>query len=477
MSLSQFLLILRARYKVALLTLLLVISTTLVVSLILPKEYSASTAIVIDVKSPDPVMGMILPGALTPGYMATQIDIIISDRVAQRVVKLLRMDESPAIREQWMEATEGEGDLTVWLADLLKKKLNVKPSRDSNVINIEFSGADPSFAAVVANAFAQAYIDINLELKVDPARQHANWFDDQTKALRDKLEKARQALSSQQQETGIIATEERLDYEISKLHDLSTQLTIAQGLTSDSSSRRKATQNPDTLLEVMQNPLVNSLKSDIARLEAKLQESSVNLGRNHPQTQRATSELASLRNRLASEIKQIQNSISTSYEVGKHKEDELLDAIERQKSRVLELNKQRDQISVLQRDVEAAQRNFEAVSQRSAHTRLESLAVQTNIAILNAAAIPIEHSRPRILLNVLVSIFLGTLLALGIAVMLELLNRRVRSEEDLLQIIEAPMLAAISTGRARRPASSTKKSRLLGLRSPRRAIGMELTEH
>jgi polysaccharide biosynthesis transport protein len=477
MSLSQFLLILRARYKVALLTLLLVISTTLVVSLILPKEYSASTAIVIDVKSPDPVMGMILPGALTPGYMATQIDIIISDRVAQRVVKLLRMDESPAIREQWMEATEGEGDLTVWLADLLKKKLNVKPSRDSNVINIEFSGADPSFAAVVANAFAQAYIDINLELKVDPARQHANWFDDQTKALRDKLEKARQALSSQQQETGIIATEERLDYEISKLHDLSTQLTIAQGLTSDSSSRRKATQNPDTLLEVMQNPLVNSLKSDIARLEAKLQESSVNLGRNHPQTQRATSELASLRNRLASEIKQIQNSISTSYEVGKHKEDELLDAIERQKSRVLELNKQRDQISVLQRDVEAAQRNFEAVSQRSAHTRLESLAVQTNIAILNAAAIPIEHSRPRILLNVLVSIFLGTLLALGIAVMLELLNRRVRSEEDLLQIIEAPMLAAISTGSARRPASNTKKSRLLGLRSPRRAIGMELTEH
>ncbi len=82
--------------------------------------------------------------------------------------------------------------------------------------------------------------------------------------------------------------------------------------------------------------MVASLKSDIARLEAKLQESSVNLGRNHPQTQRATSELASLRNRLASEIKQIQNSISTSYEVGKHKEDELLDAIERQKSRVLE---------------------------------------------------------------------------------------------------------------------------------------------
>src|SRR6476660_5154299 len=110
MTLSQFLRILQARYKVVLLTLLLVARTTLVVSLILPKEYMAYTAVLVDVKSPDPLVGMVLPGSLTPGYMATQIDIINSDRVAHRVVKLLRMDESPAIREQWIEATEGEGD-------------------------------------------------------------------------------------------------------------------------------------------------------------------------------------------------------------------------------------------------------------------------------------------------------------------------------------------------------------------------------
>jgi succinoglycan biosynthesis transport protein ExoP len=476
MTLSQFLLILRARYKIALLTLLLVVSTTLVVSLILPKEYTANAAVVVDVKSPDPLVGMVLPGSLTPGYMATQIDIINSDRVAQRVVKLLRMDESPAINEQWVEATGGQGELTVWLAELLKKKLNVKPSRDSNVINIEFSGAEPSFAAVVANAFVQAYIDINLDLKVEPARQTAGWFEDQTKALRDKLEKARQALSAHQQETGIIAADERLDHEVAKLNDLSTQLTIAQGQTSDSSSKRRSAENPDTLAEVMQNPLINSLKSDIARLEAKLQESGVNLGRNHPQTQRAQSELASLRNRLASETRQIHNSISTSYEVGKRKEEELLEAIERQKKHVLELNRQRDQISVLQHDVEAAQRSFEAVSQRSSHTRLESLAIQTNISVLNQAAIPTEHSRPRILLNVLISIFLGTLLAVGVAFMLELRNRRVRSVEDLAEVIELPVLATISVDK-KGLSSATRKRRLLGRIAPRRQIGWEAAEH
>ena len=110
----------------------------------------------IDVKSPDPIAGIVLPGMISPGYMATQVDIISSDRVAQRVVKLLRMDESPLIKQQWADETEGKGTLIVWLANLLQKKLDVKPSRESNVINIDFSGADPAFAAAVANAFAQS---------------------------------------------------------------------------------------------------------------------------------------------------------------------------------------------------------------------------------------------------------------------------------------------------------------------------------
>lgn len=472
MTLQQFLLILRARYKVAVWTLLIIVITTLVISLLLPKQYTASTAVVVDVRSPDPVGGMVLPGLASPAYMATQIDIINSDRVAQRVVKALRMDENPAIREQWVEGTNGQGELTVWLANLLKQKLDVKPSRESNVINIEFSGTEPGFAAAVANAFAQAYIDIHLELKIQPARQYATWFEDQTKILRDKLEEAQQTLSAYQQKTGIIATDERLDHEVAKLNELSTQLTIIQAQTSDSSSKRKSAGNSETLSEVMQSPLINNLKSDIARLEAKFQEGSVNLGANHPQTKRAQSELAALRSKVASETRQIHSSINTSYQVGKQRETELLGAMEVQKNRVLELNRQRDQISVLQRDVEAAQRNFESVSLRSAQSRLESHSVQTNIATLNPASVPTEHSRPRILLNVLISIFLGTLLGVGLALMLELGNRRVRSVEDLVEIIDLPVLATIPS--AASPSTLRRFPRKLSRRkASRQALGIE----
>ena len=444
MTLQQFLLILRARARVAIYILFATVLTTLVISLLLPKQYTASTAIVIDVKSPDPIAGIVLPGMISPGYMATQVDIISSDRVAQRVVKLLRMDESPLIKQQWADETEGKGTLIVWLANLLQKKLDVKPSRESNVINIDFSGADPAFAAAVANAFAQSYIDVNLELKVEPARQNAAWFEDQTKIVRDKLEAAQSALSSFQQKTGIVATNERIGYESAKLNDLSAQLTAVQAHTVDSRSKAQSASGSSTLMEVLQNPVINGLKSDIARLEAKLQESNVNLGRNHPQTLRNESELASLKAKLASETQVVSRSITTSYQVGKQTEKDLLEAIEAQKTRVLSLNKQSDEISVLSRDVESAQRAFDGVSQRAAVTRLESLSVQTNAVVLNPAGVPLLPSKPKVLLNVLVSIFLGTLLGVGAALMLELANRRVRSIEDLVEGLDLPVLAAIS---------------------------------
>jgi chain length determinant protein EpsF len=443
MTLQQFLLILRARWLVALLTLLVTVLATVVISLIIPKEYTASAAVVVDVKSPDPVSGMVLQGMMAPGYMATQIDIINSERVAQRVVKLLRMEESAAIRTQWQQETQGQGQLIAWLAALLQKKLEVRPSRESNVINISYSGGNPEFVAAVANGFAQAYLDVNLDLKLAPARQYAAFFEEQTKQMRDKLEAAQKALSDYQQANGITTVDDRLDFETAKLNETSSQLTQIQALTTDSQSKRQNAK-ADTVAEVMQSPLVNGLKADIARLDARLQESNINLGRNHPQTQRTEAELATLKAQLETETRKITTSIDTTYQVGKQREGQLQAALAAQKTRVLTLNKQRDELNVLRRDVETAQRSFELISQRASQSNVESQNSQTNLALLNAAAAPTEPSRPRVLLNVLVSIFLGTLLGVGLALMLELANRRVRSADDLSEALDLPVLGTIA---------------------------------
>jgi polysaccharide biosynthesis transport protein len=443
MTLHQFLLILQARYRVAVTVLLAAMLAALAVSFLLPKVYTANTAVLVDVRSPDPVAGALMPGLVAPSYMATQMDIISGNRVAERVVKTLRLDEDQRTKAEWLEETNGRGTIESWLAASLQKQLDVRPARESNVINITYKGSDPDSSAAIANAFAQAYLDTNLSLKTEPARLYAEWFDEQTKALRVKLEAAQSRLSDYLQKAGIVSNDDRVDYELAKLAQISTQLTTVQGDTTDSLSKRNA--RGDTVAEVMQSPLINSLKTDAARLEAKVQELSVNLGVNHPVRQRAESELASLRSRLASETGRITASIDTTYRVSKDRERELQGAVAAQRTRVLMLNKQRDELNVYRRDVEAAQRAYEAVSLSASQTRLQSLSNQTNVVRLNTATAPLDPSSPKLLLNLLIAAFAGTLLGVALAVLLEFANRRVRSAEDLVHMLDLPVLASITS--------------------------------
>lgn len=452
MTFQQFLLILRARARVILLTLAGTVLTTLIVSLIIPKQYTGTASILVDTKAVDPLTGTLLPAQMLPGYVATQVDIITSPRVGQRVVKMLKLDTNESVLADWREATEGKVPVEVWLAEQLAKKLDVKPSRESSVIDISYTGAEPRFASVLANAYAQAYIDTSLDLKVEPARQSAAWFSDRSKALRANLEKAQSALSSYQQEHGIVAADERIDFETARLNELSTQLAIAQGSSADSASRnRQATgTSSDTIQEVIQNPLIQQLRADVVRQEAKLKDLSSQLGKNHPQVERAEAELASLREKLNSETRRVTQSVGSTARVNVQRESELKVAIEAQKKKVLELKKQRDDVAVLQRDVESAQKGFDAVAQRFTQSSLEGQSSQTNIVMLTPASDPIEPSRPKIVLNTLIAIFLGTLLGVGAALVLELLDQRVRSADDLAQMLELPVLGIIPIGGAQK---------------------------
>jgi polysaccharide biosynthesis transport protein len=443
MTLQQFILILWARRTLALAILGVTVLSTLVVSLLLPKEYTATTSLVLDVKSPDPIAGMVMQGMMTPGYMATQLDIISSDRVAGRVVKLLGFERNADAVEKWKEASEGKGTLESYYANALQKKLDIKPSRESNVININFSAGDPQFAAVVANAFAQAYIDTSIELRVEPARQYSAWFEERQKGLRSNLEKAQAKLSAYQQDKGIVVTDERaMDAETARLNELTSQLTQAQAQTSDATSRQKSGTS-ELSTEVLQNPLIQNLKAEIARSESRLAEIGSNLGKNHPQVQQLEAQIAGQRQQLNKEIGRISGGAAVANRFGAVKQEELKAAIEEQKKRVLAMKSERDQLSVLVNDVDTARKAYEAVGQRMTQSTLEGQSQQTNVLILSPAVEPTLHSRPKVLLNVLLSIFLGTLLGVGAALVRELSQRRIRSTEDLRVALDLPVLAML----------------------------------
>jgi chain length determinant protein EpsF len=447
MSLRQLLLALRARYKIALAVMLLTIAVGIPVVQHLPKQYTATTSLVVDVRSPDPIASIMMPS-----NMATQEDIIKSDRVARKVVKLLRLDENPTVQAQWRGATGGRGTLDVWLAELLQKRLVVAPfRRDSNIITIEYSAADPAFAASVANGFAQAYMETAVELKVDPAKQYARWFGEQGKALRENVEKAQARLSEYQQKKGIVARDESLDTETARLAQLTEQLTALQAETTGARSRQRVS-SAGTLPEVMQSAVVQGLRSDIARQEARLKEMRVNLGSNHPQILRLQSEIQELKARLEAETRHVASSFSTTNSVGRDREKELLGAIEAQKKKLLALRSERDELAVLQRDVDAAKNAYEAVARRYTQTSLESQATQTNVFLLTPAVEPLEPSSPKVPKFTLMVVILGAALGFGAALGLELIDRRVRSVEDLAEMLQLPVLVVIPRMPVRRSA-------------------------
>ena len=229
MSFGQFLSILRARWLVAALLLGLTVATTLVVSLLLPKSYRAAASVVVDFK-PDPISAAFYGAATPPAVMATQADVIKSERVALRVVRNLKLADSPQVRTQWEQETRGEGTIEQWLVDLFQRNMEVLPSRESSVITISYKAQDPRFAAALANAFVQAYIETTLELRVDPARQYAGFFDVRSKEARDALEKAQSRLSAFQKDNAIFATDERFDVENARLNELSSQLVMLQAM-------------------------------------------------------------------------------------------------------------------------------------------------------------------------------------------------------------------------------------------------------
>lgn len=444
MNFSQLLLILRARYKIALITFSIIVIATLLVNLFMPKKYTAVTTLVLNYKGMDPVTGLTLPAQLMPGYMATQVDIITSHNVAARVVDDIKIEQSPEARQQFIDGG-GKGKLRDWFADLLLNSIDAKPSRESSVLEISFSNADPDFAALIANKFAESYQQLSLQLKVDPSQNAAGLLSSQTKTLREKLEQAQGKLSQFQQEKGLTSGVEGLDVENSKLNELSAQLVMAQAQSIEASSRKFGTRgNAAESPDVASNPLVHGLRIDITRAESKLAEIVQRLGKNHPQYQSAQAELNKLKSQLQEEIHAATTTIGGSANNQLQRVEELRAQVAKQKTRVLDLNQSRNELTVLQRDVESAQRSLETVNQRYSQVNLEGQANQTDVVVLNQAIAPLYPSGPRVKLNVLLSMFIGGLLGVGFSLLAEAIDRRVRSPEDIIDTFEIPVFAVIS---------------------------------
>ena len=450
MDLNQYLLALKARKKAFVTVLAVTVFTAIVVALLLPKRYDATASILIDARDEQTMA----PRGMSPreraGYIFTQMDLIQSGKVANKVVRDLKLASQPGVREDWERDTGGVGTVEEWVAANLLEKLKVD-SGASNIINIKYSSNDAKKASAVANAFAKAYLDVALEMRTEPSREAGQWFDEQLKTLRADLTSAQSKLSTWQKEKGVVGVEERMDVEVSRLNEISGELSRQRAAMMDAQTRYKQAQDLvaggvslEAFPEVLANGYIITVKSALQAAEQRLQEQSEVLGQNHPTYQRTAAEVQGLKERLNTEATKVVAGLGNAVQQSQKRVQELEAALTAQQDRMLAMKMARVDMAVLSRDLENAQRAYDGALQRAIAVKVDSRVRQTNLALLTPALEPLKPAFPKVGLISALSVLIGLMLAAGVVYTFEYLDRRVRSRGDLESRLAVPSLGALS---------------------------------
>ncbi len=439
MNLSRLLVALRKRFWLLAITPLLAGVTAYFITASQDPYYTANATLLVDYREPVPgEVGGYLPAGLQPNYLTTQIGIISSRNVAAKVAVELGLADLEPWKTVFVEAGSPQEGFEAWAAGSLLEGLTTTADKNSSLVDIWYQHTDPKFAAAAANAFAEVYRRTNRELIVEPSRAMGEAVEERLAQLRDKTETAERDLSSYQQETGITATEERLDYESTRLDEL-----VRLRLNADAEARATASrlakideilamgESLDTLPDVVNNSLIQNLKVEVSKKEAALADLSAIAGANHPTRIALSAELRSLRARLDTETDKIVSSIRNEVDQANSAARAVEQAEQAQREKVLEMKKVRDGMSPLLREVEAARGSYERALAMSSEYVLNNSLNQPNVTILNPARVPELPSGPNMKLNVAAAFALGGILGLILALMLEILEGKVRSRDDI----------------------------------------------
>jgi len=481
-SIERFFVILRTRMRLVLGVFAAAIVIASVLTYLTPDLYTATSSLNFDFKSANPldIQGRVLE---SEDYLYTQMEIINSQNVAKRVEDSLTEYE----RERFIAAIHAENTILdrvkrslksairlitlsdnsasaydmnsesgqsinvtsayTWFAQLVGRNLIVEPRFKTRIVDISYSSTNPRIAALMANRFADAYIATNIEMTIDPARKTSLWFDEQLETLREKLEDAQARLTAYQQKEEIVSSDERMDTEVSRLRELSSQLVEAQQGTRNAVFAQKKLKEiqgkgvPLTSFSlVFDNPQVQKIKGEIRVFQGRLVDISASLGKNHPRYKRVRSELQAARERLQTEIKVITDGINNTAELAKDRENDLSAAVEEQKQLVLDLKNQHNKIAILEREVESANVSYNAALAELNTTNMKSMVDQTNVFVVDPPNIPAVPSSPSLTKYLAVGAFGGLLFGIGLALLMESFTRRVHSQEDLLLELKVPLL-------------------------------------
>ncbi len=449
--------------------------------------YEATTRLIIDKENPNviSIQEVMAVDASGMDYYQTQYKIIESRTVAREVIRRLDLDKSeeffPKPKNDFICNLKRSVQETVTfckdsIASLLKTedegtsealeeyepcsalvsdfigRINVKPIRNSRLVDVSFQAKDPVLGARIVNILGSAYIGQNLETRLVAVKDAVRWLHNRIEEERKRVEKAEQALLRYKEKHHII-TDFSSDTEkitAQKLAQLNARVVEAESKRVEAETRYKqamaleGTPNMlDSIPEVLNNELIRQIKGMEVELYKRMSELSKKYGQKHPRMVAIASELKTIQNRKTQEVNRVINSMRNEYRVALAGEESLEAALATQKKESLELNQKAIQYGVLQREAESARHMYELLIKRFKETTLTEDMRTGNIRVIDRAEVPKAPVKPKKKLNILLAVIVSLFTGIGLAFFFEYLDNTIKIPEDIKSHLNIPYLGPV----------------------------------
>lgn len=436
----QLLRMLRARWWLIATLALLGAAAGAIASKWMPSRYEARSRIAVEMLKADPVTGETVQPRTLETIMAAQVELVRDPRVTRRVVDHFGWTDSPRLRAAHQRAVERGTtlDLRDWLAEDVSQRTRATLIRNSPLLEISYSSSVPETARRGADAVRDAFIAEALDSKRRDAAQQAQWFARQVDALKSRLATAEQRKASFERANGIVLQDDNVDAESSKLRALASSAPTPAAVPSTVAVAPSSTQ--------------------LAQVDAQLAAARQSMGRNHPQIIALQQQRAALAAAVSRELASAR-AASRASGAGVSPQGEL----GAQTRKVLAQRGLVDEARRLAGDVAVLRDQVAKTMQRAADFELQAQSTEAGYSKLGAAALPRSPSTPARWLLMVAGLTAGFVVGALAAIVLELVQRRVRGPEDL-ETVGLPVI-----GMVRDPEHGTRGGAAYALRPLRRA--------
>ena len=450
-TLQEYLRLLARRRRTILGMVITTVTLTALYSFLATPVYKATVQILIERQTPWLQDQKVTPAAmdnLNEEFYQTQYKLLESRALAKKVADKLDLKADPHYVKIFAGLTPAGDETQVHkaqerLVDAVLAGVSVSPIPRSRLVDVSFSHGDPKFAALVVNTLAHCYIEQALEFNFAASQEASAWLNKKQIEAREKLEESEARLNQYKRQHNIVAPEDKESITAQKLEQLNRELVSAQTRRLEAETRFKEVNKGQPIPQVINNPLIQTLKTQEAKIIAEHSELSRKYGEGHPRMIQLTNELAATRGKIGQETSQVTQSIRNEYHMAQVQEENLKRALNAHKADTQDMDERSIQYRVLLRDVETNRAQYENLLKSLKAAATSENTPATNIHIVYAANTPVGPVSPRPGRNLLLGAMLGLALGVAAALALENLDTTLTTPDEVEDWLELPTLAVI----------------------------------